>query len=258
MLESSNLTDILRAGAFLVDTKQSAPPSDLLGLLVSRLGQYHDALGQNDSVERPTNLKEAQLVTAEEALSVVMRVQNILDEPLDPSQGKWEESPGFEGKGKGHSEEAPAIGTRDLAQLRTLLSIAFKWGVEPLLSLVTAALPSKQSAVRPPGPAIIDLTTTPEDYKRLGAFVTSLLALLFPRGIHGLLPQTLITTTILNRHLTDVLTPSITLGWLPKSLSSEATPTVDEIRPKIMRLLDMYVPVHDILETYLISLLGPH
>jgi hypothetical protein len=92
------------------------------------------------------------------------------------------------------------------------------------------------------GPKIIDLTTTPEDYRQLSSFLVRILALLLPDGLHGRLPQTLITTTLLDRHLTDILKPCIALGWLPKSLSSEGTPTLDEIRPKIMRLFEMCVP----------------
>ena len=245
MRQNSELVDILHAGSFLIDPTRSTLPSDLQGLLVSRLAQYHAALGRDKPITPSSNIAELQLETAQEALSVVERVQKILcmgDPPVsstleDRVQGKATIAP---------LDEAPAIGTRDLAQLRTLLSIVFKWGVEPLLILVMSAWPSKPSPVLL-GPKIIDLTTTPEDYRRLSSLLLHLLTLLFPSGVHGFLPQTLITTTLLNRHLTDLLKPCMALGWLPKSLSSEATPTVDEIRPNIMRLLEMYVLLKSLL-----------
>jgi hypothetical protein len=238
MQKNSELASILRAGSCLVDSGQSAPLSGLQELLVSRLAQYHAALGHDhEPVTLTSTLQDLQLQTAQEALFVVKRVQQILD-TSDSSSSSARKG---QGQRSTDAEGAPAIGTRDLAQLRTLLSIVFKWGVEPLLALVMSAWPSKPSPTLLEQPKIIDLTTTPEDYRRLSSLLTHLLALLYPDGVHESLPQTLITTTLLNRHLADLLKPCMALGWLPKSLSSEATPTVDEIRPKIMHLLGMYV-----------------
>jgi len=236
MQESSELASILRAGSYLVDSGQSAPLSGLQKLLVSRLAQYYAALGHDHEVTFASTLQDLQLQTAQEALFVIERVQRI----LSTSDSSSSSAPKGQGQRSTDAEGAPAIGTRDLAQLRTLLSIVFKWGVEPLLALVMTAWPSKPSPTLLEQPKIIDLTNTPEDYKGLSSLLTHLLALLYPDGVHGSLPQTLITATLLNRHLADLLKPCIALGWLPKSLSSEATPTVDEIRPKIMHLLGMY------------------
>lgn len=232
MEQSSELAKLIRAGSFLIDSTQKIAPSDLRDLLVSRLVQYHASLGSHKLYPDSTTLEEIQLETAREALSVVEKVQQILHTDGLPVDGTSKSQP---------SEGAPIIGTRDLAKLRTLLSITFKWGVDPLLSLVTSAWPCKPSPILLSGSKIIDLTTTPEDYRQLSSFLVCILALLLPDGLHGCIPQTLITTTLLNRHFTDILRPCIALGWLPKSMSSEGTPTLDEIRPKIMRLLEMYV-----------------
>jgi hypothetical protein len=243
MQQSSELADILRAVSFLIDSAQSASHSDLKAVLVSRLTQYYATLGHHDKQIASTE-EELQLETAQEALSVVERVQKILSRDGSPTP------PTSEGKSQGlernhHTlSEAPAIGTRDLAQLRTLISITFKWGVELLLVRVVTAWPCTPSSTQCSRSKVIDLTTIPEDYKQLSSLLVHLLTILFPDGVDGSLPQTLITATLLNRHLADLLNPCIALGWLPKSLSSEATPAVDEIRPKIMHLLGMYVPTN--------------
>lgn len=231
----SELGGILRAGSLLIDPVRVDPPADLCALLTSRLAQYHTAI--NDKYVTPAStLEELQLETAQEALFVVEKVQKILisdESPRgSPPESRDQETVGADGA-------FSAIGTRDLAQLRTLLSVAFKWGVEPLFVLVTSAWPNKPSLMVPPRPKIIDLTTSPKDHKRLSSLLERLLGLLFPDGVHGSFPHNFITTTLLNRHLTDLLKPCIGLGWLPKSLSSEVAPTIHEIRPKIMRLLEM-------------------
>lgn len=239
--QPSELSRILHAGSFLIEPTKSTPSADLCDLLVSRLSQYHSSLGHDESVPQASTLEEVQLQTAQAALCVVERVQQILD--VDESNTSAPETSQTESVSQDAPSElgAPVIGTRDLAQLRTLLSITFKWGVEPLLVLITSAWPSKPSSTISSVPKIIDLTTTPEDYRRLSSLLIRLIALLFPDGVYGSLPQTLISVTIINRHLTNLLKPCVALGWLPKSLSSEATPTVNEIRPKVMRLLEMCV-----------------
>lgn len=235
VVQVSELTNILRAGSFLIES--TSAQADVRQRLISRLESFHAAFGPNrQRVDTTLTLEQAQLETAQGALEVVENVQQILH------RDELESLPtGEQLSDSKEAEGAPVIGTRDLAQLRTLLSITFKWGVEPLLDSIVIALPSKPTAVISSGPKIIDLTATPEDYKRLSSFILKLLSLLLPEGHHRSIPQTLITTTLLHRHLADLLRPSIVLGWLPKSLSTEATPTVNEIRPMIMRLFEMYV-----------------
>jgi hypothetical protein len=236
MQQNSELAGILHAGSFLINPARSTLPSDLQELLVSRLTQYHVALEGHKQFTPMATLEELQLETAKQSLFVVERVQQILTAAELPTP-----SPSESLRRETNSEGAPVIGTRDLAQLRTLLSITFKWGVEPLLVLVTSTWPNHPYPTVISGPKIIDLTTKPLYYKQLSSLLVRLLILLFPGGVHGSFSQTLITAMLLNRHLTDLLKPCIALGWLPISLSSEATPTVDEIRPNIMRLLEMYV-----------------
>jgi hypothetical protein len=125
--------------------------------------------------------------------------------------------------------------------LRTLLSIVFKWGTEPLLTHVVASLPEKSNTVVRANHAIIDLTNTPEEFRLLTKMTLDIFVMLFPNGIESVLPSTLVTTTIVSRHLPDVVCPGLLLGWMPKSLHSEVVTTVDELRPMILRLLRVYV-----------------
>ncbi|KAJ3891226.1 hypothetical protein GG344DRAFT_88397 [Lentinula edodes] len=133
-------------------------------------------------------------------------------------------------------------GTRDLNQLRVLLSITFRWGVDPLLSHVISSWPSTSSSAVP-GAKIIDLTSTPEDYHHLANLVPRQLTLVFRLGIHGNTSNTLITEVIFQRYLPDIRKPAISLGWLPKSLAVDTMTPLDDIRPLIMRLMAMLPPV---------------
>lgn len=229
VVQVSELTNILRAGSFLIESTSATTQTDVRQRLISRLESFRIALGPDQPrVDTNLTLEYAQLETAQGALQVVEKVQQILHRLGD-------ELPNSKIEG------APDIGTRDFAHLRTLLSITFKWGIEPLLDSTVIALSSKPTTFIPSGPKLIDLTTIPEDYKRLSSLTTKLLRILFTEGPRRSMPQTLITTTLLHRHLADLLRPSIVLGWLPKSLSTEATSTVNEIRPMIMCLFETFV-----------------
>ncbi|KII94758.1 hypothetical protein PLICRDRAFT_33568 [Plicaturopsis crispa FD-325 SS-3] len=234
MSQTAELSLILKAGAHLTDSGRSDQVNaSLKDVLTSRLAQYHRLLGHKDAVQ-PTELQDAQFQTACAALEVVETVQEALDvDEHSSEQGAPADSRGG---------VVPAIGTRDLATLRILLSIVFKWGVEPLLSRVISAWPSKPARTAPPGAKIIDLTTAPDDYRQLSSIVVRVIGLLLPRGTQGTMPQTLITATMLNRHMADLFRPAIPLGWLPRPLSSEAMPTQDSIRPLILRLLSVLPP----------------
>ncbi|KAF5387644.1 hypothetical protein D9615_000386 [Tricholomella constricta] len=220
----SDLSTALFDGACLIDSTGSA--FDLKSVLVGRLSRYYARRGAGD-ISDSASLEDVQLLTAREALSVITRIQNIIG---------MEERPGV--------HQAPLIGTRDLAELRTLLSIVFKWGVDPLLIKVMLASPDK--VVVRGQTRVIDLTTSPEDNALLASITHAILRLVFPDGYEGRIAQTLITTTILERHAMDLLKPSFTLGWLPKSLASDLRPVLDVARPLTMRLLNLLSPLQTI------------
>ncbi|KAI0317004.1 hypothetical protein OF83DRAFT_1276666 [Amylostereum chailletii] len=249
----------MSAGALLVHSDTSTTAStDLKALLISRLARYREHLALPSQDYTSATLEHVQRETAVEALAVVSRVQQILDQDAlatdaeaeaeaeaarttrrttttarpSTSQNARDDGPG----------EPPKIGTRDISQLRTLLSIVVKWGTEPLLARLQPHWPSKPTARAPPGPRIVDLADTTGDHDRLASLALRLFALLFPRGVHGSVPQTLLSTAILNRHLADLLRPALALGWLPKSLSSASSPAVDALRPFVMRVLSMLPP----------------
>ncbi|KAF9055058.1 hypothetical protein BDZ89DRAFT_1055678 [Hymenopellis radicata] len=229
MSKQSVIQNVLHAGSLLLDSSssnQSAVKQSLNDTLLQRLWRYYDYEQIPRKLDDSSNLDEIQLVTAEESLSVVVRAQNLLgsDEAED---------------------DVPVIGTRDIAQLRALLGIAFKWGVDLLLPRVMVALPKVTSKAGPS--RIASLDTAGQDFKRLAALLANTLALLFPNGPNSQLPQTLITTTLVNRHLTDILKPSIALGWLPKALATDTIHPMDDVRPVILRLLSILPPSQAIL-----------
>lgn len=209
------LESILQSGSFLLDTSGTTE-RDIKNVLVRRLTQYHQAFGSPapsfDTVE------DAQLETARCALHIVERVQVILDPPDLQHEGDL--------------KSAPAIGTRDLKTLRTLLSLIFRWGTEMLYTRLTPSLSSKPI---PGTPKIIDLTNTPADHAILSDLLLRLMGLLFPNGPKSTPPQTLISSTLLTRHGVDLLRPSMALGWLPSE-------PVEPLRPLVIRFL-AFIPL---------------
>ncbi|THV08587.1 hypothetical protein K435DRAFT_772052 [Dendrothele bispora CBS 962.96] len=225
------LSQALAAGSCLIDSS-STPQSNLKSVLLARLNKYYSCLNTaSSSVNESSSLEVVQLTIANEALAVIETVQRLVD--INPDGLKKE-------------NEELLLGTRDLSQLRTLLSITFRWGIEALSMHVVSSLPSTSSAT-PVGSRIIDLTSTPDDYKYLSDMLDRLLALVFPGGVQERMSVTLITETLLHKHATDLMKPAIILGWLPKSLTTESIVPVDHVRPLIMRLLTILSPAEAIM-----------
>ena len=226
---AEELASALAQGTCLLETSSTPSNSpDLKTVLHSRLLKYYASLESQDEVKEElrkfSTLEEMQFLTAKEALSVVQKVHHV----LDIEDAKTNET----------LDQVPSIGTRDLAQLRTLLSLIFKWGIEPLFNRVALALPVIYTANTA---KIVDVSQGSDDYRFLSEFVTSVFLLIFPRGVQGQISQTLITTTILHRHVSDLLNPSIALGWLPEPLSSCSFPIIHEMRSFVIHLLKLYV-----------------
>ncbi len=215
----------LVAGSLLIHSEKGGPAPDLRAVLLTRLTQYRTQRGLPECDGGDLSLEKAQEETAQEALTVVEGVQRILDQDAGNSPVSAGDTP-----------SRPVIGTRDISQLRTLLSIVFKWGTELLLAHVQVVWPAMGRAQT----ELVDANDASYSYERLTTMTRRLLTLLFPRGVHGTLPQTHITSTLLNRHVTDILRPTIALGWVPKPPFPESFPVVDDFRPLVMRLMSMY------------------
>ena len=228
------LSRCLSAGSLLIHSEKGSRAPNLRAVLLTRLAQYRAQCGLPECDCDDFTLEQAQEETAQGALSVVESVQRILDQDEGMRLAPNVSPPHCKEDGPG---EVPLIGTRDISQLRTLLSIVFKWGTEPLLANVQVVWPASGGMT---GPKLIDVDDAPQLYAKLTTMIRRLLSLLFPRGVHGTIPQTLITATLLNRHITDLLRPGIALGWVPKALSTESFAVVDDLRPSIMRLMTMY------------------
>ncbi|KAF9462618.1 hypothetical protein BDZ94DRAFT_1366131 [Collybia nuda] len=222
---ATNLALALADGACLIESDNYAAVPDLKSSLEHRLTRYYTRVGTG-SFPPFASLQKIQLITAIEALSVIRRVQHALE--MATSNDITDSDNQF-----------LLIGTRDLAELRTLLSIIFKWGIDPLMVKVVSALLGENPLG---GPRVIELDTSLEDYTLLSSMSSHLVDLLFPSESFTTVSETLISASLLNRHLTDLLRPCITLGWLPKSLISDSTPPLDAVRPRIMQLLTLLPP----------------
>jgi len=220
-IAAKQLSSALHDGQNLIQTdlESSKQKHDLKSVLKSRLSQYYSSRGEEWLQENISTVQDAEFLTAREALNVMERIQNLLGIEDDAI--------------------APVIGTRDLSQIRTIMSLVFKWGTQPLLDHIQGAWPTQISVPASPSPRIVDFSDMSKEYCLLSELTLRILGLLLPGGVHGKLPKSLITTTLLRQHLVDVLRPSLALGWLPKSLNTGSMSVVDAIRPLIMRLLSM-------------------
>ncbi|RPD67330.1 hypothetical protein L226DRAFT_608532, partial [Lentinus tigrinus ALCF2SS1-7] len=226
------LEELLHAAAVLTGPSSSSEirPADLKGVLHRRLSEYHALYDQHIPAEN-ASLESLQLETATESLLILELLHKALTSPATPAPADHE--PG----GPTTQRDPSMIGTRDMGLIRTLLSIVFKWAVEPLLQRIVAGIPSTSTSHAVNGARIIDLTGLPHEFSTLSSVTSRLLSLPLSDGITSPLSQSAVTATLLNRHLPDLLLPCIVIGWLPKSLATETMPTADSLRPQVMYLL---------------------
>jgi len=228
----SQLATAFRDGACLLDTtRSSVPPQNLQSVLEARLSQYFSQINSPGvfvlETEKSWTLEDVQLLTAQESLSVLRRIQKILGlEDLTPetSQGTSTNQP-------------PAIGARDLGQLRTLISIICKWGLNPLFWKVSQF---RDRFLESNGlGTTTEASTSGDDLEQLSLMTLHCLSLLFPDGDQGPVAQTFISMAMLNRHLADLLRPGIALGWLPRNFTFDGRETRNRIRSLVIRILTM-------------------
>jgi hypothetical protein len=228
MGEPNLIAAALFDGAALLGTPSSHNTvNNLETILKTRLSAYYTRLSDQvalDLLNDPSSSTNLQLLTATEAFYVVERIQKALDSEPHGSLSEKEGLP----------SQAPSIGTRDLASLRTLLSLVFKWGIDPLFARVSQTWLTENEGR---GSNVIDLTPETGDYQLLATLLMSLFSLVFPDGAQGRISQTLITTTILSRHVTDILLPALALGWPPESLPTPSLSILHDARPLVMRLM---------------------
>lgn len=219
----TTLTTLIEAGKTLCGAKPPEPSLDVKGVLAFRLNEYHAATGASPRAYGAVDLGDLELETGLCALDLLEKLSQALE--TEPSTPQSTNSPPH------------AIGTRDLAHIRTMLAIVFKWAVMPHLSKVVVSWPATVHKQPPARSQIIDLTSTPDAYHALTSVVSRLITLLYPKGVEGELSNGLISTDVLDRHLSDLLRPCIVMGWLPKSLATHEMPVADAFRPPIMKLL---------------------
>lgn len=228
----SRLATAFRDGACLLDTAQSSvSPSNLQSVLEARLSQYFSQINSPRVFELETEkswtLENVQLLTAQESLSVLRRVQKILglgDSTPETSQAT-------------SSNQPPAVGARDLGQIRTLISIVCKWGLNPLFWKVSQFW--DQFLESNGRGTITETSTSGDDLEQLSVMTLHCLSLLFPDGDQGPVAQTFISMAMLNRHLADLLRPAIALGWPPRNFTFDGRETRNGIRSLVIRILSM-------------------
>ena len=241
MSKDRSLDEIFKAAAILTGPAGSseARPAELKGVLLRRLTDYYAYLG-NEALPPGSSLESAQLCTAVEALSILEQLHELLRNP-DTSAPKPLPEVSVKDEKTPQEDNPTLIGSRDMALIRTLMSIVFKWAVESLLQHIIAAIPSTSASHAARGASIIDLTGLPHDYSVLYSLSSRLLTLPLSEGMAAPLSKSVVTATLLNQHLSDLLLPCIVIGWLPKSLASDSMPTGDAFRPQVMYLLSRYV-----------------
>lgn len=232
-----SVEDLFRAAAILTGPSGSsdARSTHLKDVLRRRILEYSEAMGKTALTDEMT-LETLQSFTALEALSLLELLHKQLKAPDAPlPQG---ECPvGGPSPGDAPKREQPLLGTRDIALIRTLLSVLFKWAVAPLLQRIVAAIPSTSASQGIARASIIDLTGLPHEFSTLSSIASRLLALVLPAGPGSPISQSGVTAALLNRQLSELLVPCIVIGWLPKSLASDTMPTADNVRPLVMHLL---------------------
>lgn len=111
---------------------------------------------------------------------------------------------------------------RDIAQLKTVVSLVFKWSIEPLFSASLKSLSSGNSA------RIQEITTSSQQRPigNLSSVIRRIFKLIFRQPPLACLPstsaqgaaessvsQTHITQTLITRYATDILRPAVFLAW---------------------------------------------
>lgn len=234
-MQSDHLKSLIDHAALLTGSARSEPVANLQQLLRSRLAQYYARSHRQEPAHQSDSLQDVQLETAREALYILEQVQLHL-------AGKHSSSSDALAQQQQQQQQDELLGTRDLAHIRTLLSLVFKWNTNPFLQRICASIPTTS-----PGPRrktdvrIIDLTTVPDDYIHLKHTLLRLVHLILPTVLHGPPNATILSSVILDVHLPDLLKPSLVLGWLPKSLASESVSPVNDLRPMVVRLMHMFV-----------------
>ncbi|KAI0368111.1 hypothetical protein BV20DRAFT_1045207 [Pilatotrama ljubarskyi] len=255
-MAQKTVDDIFRAAAILTGPTASSAtrPADLKDVLRRRVSEYCAVMNRPSPKEDAT-LETLQTFTALEALHILELLHTGLRAPEPPTQSITTTSAGTPGT-EASSNDQPLVGTRDLALIRTLLSILFKWGVEPLLQHIVAAIPSTSASQGISHASIIDLTGLPLEFSMLSSISDRLLGLVLPGGPGSPISQSGVTANLLNRQLSDLLGPCIVIGWLPKALASDSMPTADHIRPLVMHLLSR-LPASHVISAAGIALSSP-
>ena len=217
----NGLQTLLNAGAALLgingrlDTSEGLSKGRVLqDVLQARL----DAFQQVIQVDGEKDVENLELKTALSALYVLERIHAALV-----------------------SSPEASLGTRDSSHLRTLLSIVFKWGTEPLLNTTLAAIPGKSTSVGvPSGTHIIDLTSSADGFGCLVSTVTRILNLVLDEQKQPPVLPTFVVATLLNRHVTDLLKPAVCVSWMPDKLKANFPPQDGDQRQRVLRLLSRY------------------
>lgn len=222
-METAKCQRLLSALTVISGTEGKGTSSpDLTTILKTRLTKVKDILNESISQElQSAELKKLQYMTGLESLRLVSELQDILDQEETPSSGP------------------PLLGTRDIACIRTILSIIMKWGLEPLLTELELNI----SGVGRPSidrvSSIIDLTDRAIDLQQLPDVLLNIMHLMF-KSATKTVRQSWITSSLLSNHAVGVLTPVLILGWSSKPIMGSSDQK-QQLKEFSIRYISLYV-----------------
>ncbi|KAG9038544.1 hypothetical protein FRB95_000765 [Tulasnella sp. JGI-2019a] len=223
----------LSAGSALVGTdptNKKKVESNMTAVLQSRLHDFNTRLGdisplkshvESESFTNNPHQAYMERLTADMALWVVTQVQAT--------------------EIKEQNHDRPTLGTRDLTQMRTLLAILFKWGIQRETDRVTEHMRASSSVV-PPNvkTSIVEIQAEDDaesDRALLQKLTEQIIGLIFSLetpSVHGPVHQSHITQIIVTRHITPLLKACVLLAW-----ASNSSEKALELRKIIDRLLSL-------------------
>jgi hypothetical protein len=230
LISDLNIHDALRAASILAgNTINTRNDSGDSGSLVRARLQELQVQNLVTTLPEHGSTTDMEFFSAKVALFVIEQIHNIVL------------------RSQNQNSDKPLLGSRDLSNVRTLLTLVFRWGTQPVLARLAPSWSAPSTRTRPSQP-VIDLTGNPTDEETLHSLASRLLQLVLgglPSPISGDVGDVSdggtspITPILVDKHLSDILHVAIAIGWLPQQMISCAGANYEKARSAVMALLQM-------------------